>query len=95
MVGRGESLCNEGLSSLHPSNLSRHQLTFDDLDQIEAALCFYKALKVYAQPRQLMSIYDSTVPKPVLDILAEMIAMDSGIDIPIGSDASSFDNGEI
>ena len=65
------------------------------IDQIEAALCFYKALKVYAQPRNLMSIYDSTVPKPVLDILAEMIAMDSGIDIPLGSDASSFDNGEI
>lgn len=42
-----------------------------------------------------MSIYDSTVPKPILDILAEMIAMDSGIDIPMGSDASSFDNGEI
>jgi import receptor subunit TOM20 len=30
---------------------------------VEAALCFYKALKVYPQPRSLISIYDNTVPK--------------------------------
>ena len=48
-------------------------------DEVEAALCFYKALKVYPQPSDLMSIYDKTVPKPVLDILAEMIAEDPSI----------------
>jgi len=26
-------------------------------------LCFYRALKVYPQPRELISIYDKTVPK--------------------------------
>ena len=31
--------------------------------QVEAALCFYKALKVYPAPRELISIYDKTVPK--------------------------------
>lgn len=32
-------------------------------DPIDAALCFYKALKVYPQPRELINIYDKTVPK--------------------------------
>ena len=30
---------------------------------VEAALCFYRALKVYPQPQDLISIYDKTVPK--------------------------------
>ena len=54
-------------------------------DQIEAALCFYRALKVYPSPRDLIHIYDKTVPKPVIDILAEMIAADPTIDVgPLG-----------
>ncbi|KAF2265772.1 protein import receptor MAS20 [Lojkania enalia] len=56
-------------------------------DPVEAALCFYRALKVYPNPRELISIYDKTVPKPVLDILAEMIAIDTSI--PVGSKAPS------
>ncbi|KAL8707043.1 MAG: hypothetical protein Q9225_007856 [Loekoesia sp. 1 TL-2023] len=51
--------------------------------QIEAALSFYKALKVYPQPGDLITIYDKTVPKPVLDILAEMVAFDGSM--PIGN----------
>ena len=35
----------------------------DGSDPLEAALCFYRALKVYPQPRELISIYDKTVPK--------------------------------
>lgn len=71
-------------------------------DQIEAALCFYKALKVYPQPRDLIQIYDKTVPKPIIDILAEMIAADSTIDVgpfgvrrssPGGSDSGSLQGG--
>jgi mitochondrial import receptor subunit TOM20 len=75
-------------------------------DNIEAALCFYKALKVYPQPSDLISIYgqfahlgiellltsptDKTVPKPVLDILAEMIAADSGLNVgPFGGGPGS------
>ena len=73
-------------------------------DPVDAALCFYRALKVYPNPRELISIYDKTVPKvrasmsclfktssnmlqPVLDILAEMIAVDTSI--PVGSKAPS------
>lgn len=53
--------------------------------QVEAALCFYKALKVYPQPKDLIGIYDKTVPKPVIDILAEMIAQDPTINVGGGS----------
>ena len=35
----------------------------DGSDPVEAALCFYRALKVYPQPKELISIYDKTVPK--------------------------------
>lgn len=48
---------------------------------MEAALCFYKALKVYPQPSDLMQIYDKTVPKAVISILAEMIAYDPSISV--------------
>ncbi|KAI8956228.1 hypothetical protein F4801DRAFT_6178 [Xylaria longipes] len=47
----------------------------------EAALAFYKALKVYPTPRDLISIYDKTVDKRVLDVLAEMIAYDKSLDL--------------
>jgi len=57
-------------------------------DPVEAALCFYKALKVYPQPRELISIYDKTVPKPILDILAEMIAVDPSISVTGSASAS-------
>ncbi|KAH0366273.1 protein import receptor MAS20, partial [Aureobasidium melanogenum] len=57
------------------------QMCQDGSDPVDAALCFYKALKVYPQPRELINIYDKTVPKPILDILAEMIAVDSSIKV--------------
>ena len=47
--------------------------------KMEAALSFYKALKVYPSPGDLITIYDKTVPKPVLDILAEMVAFDGNV----------------
>jgi len=57
------------------------QLSQEGSDNVEAALCFYKALKVYPQPSDLITIYDKTVPKPVLDLLAEMIAADSSLHV--------------
>lgn len=76
-------------------------------DHIEAALCFYRALKVYPNPRELINIYDKTVPKvclqdlrimnfanalqPVLDILAEMIAVDTSI--PVGGSKTPSESG--
>ena len=43
-------------------------LSTDGSDPAAAALCFYKALKVYPQPKELITIYDNTVPKVCLKI---------------------------
>ena len=61
---------------------------------MDAALCFYKALKVYPQPKDLIGIYDKTVPKETLEILAEMIAQDESLKVgPLGGDASGSESG--
>lgn len=84
-VARGESLCSEGMCCPRPViPVYKRQRTsvidtYSNVDGVEAALCFYKALKVYPQPKDLISIYDKTVPKEVLEILAEMVAMDAGL----------------
>ncbi|EGD85146.1 hypothetical protein H112_08872 [Trichophyton rubrum D6] len=54
-------------------------LCADSSSHVEAAVAFYKALKVYPQPKDLIAIYDRTVPKDVLEILAEMVAMDPSL----------------
>lgn len=46
----------------------------DGSDPVDAALCFYKALKVYPQPRELITIYDKTVPKVCYRILRILIS---------------------
>jgi len=69
------------------------QLSQDGSDNVEAALCFYKALKVYPQPSDLITIYDKTVPKPVLDILAEMIAADSSLKVGSFATGPGSDSG--
>jgi len=67
-VARGEGLCQDGMSTASPVDcVSVYGGHTDSLsagsDPVEAALCFYKALKVYPQPRELINIYDKTVPK--------------------------------
>ncbi|KAG5291407.1 mitochondrial import receptor subunit tom-20 [Histoplasma ohiense] len=57
------------------------QLAADGSSNIEAALAFYKALKVYPQPKDLITIYDTTVPKDVLEILAEMVGQDTSLQL--------------
>ncbi|KAI2606840.1 mitochondrial outer membrane translocase complex, subunit Tom20 domain-containing protein [Hypoxylon fragiforme] len=59
-------------------------LAADPSQTVEAALAFYKALKVYPTPGDLIAIYDKTVDKRVLDILAEMIAYDKNLDLGSG-----------
>jgi import receptor subunit TOM20 len=55
MVQKGES--PEALYSYRSAN------NVAGADNVEAALCFYRALKVYPNPRELINIYDKTVPK--------------------------------
>ncbi|RYP55676.1 hypothetical protein DL769_010069 [Monosporascus sp. CRB-8-3] len=61
---------------------------------VEAALMFYKALKVYPIPKDLVEIYDKTVDKRVIDVMAEMIAYDKDLRIddlmPRGFSASDL-----
>jgi len=66
-------------------------LTCTGADPIGAALCFYKGLKVYPEPRSLIGIYDNTVPKPVLEILAQMVSYDK--DLNVGSFGGGKDSG--
>ena len=46
---------------------------------------------MYPQPQDLIGIYDKTVPKPVLDVLADMIALDPSIPVkgPSGGGSGS------
>lgn len=52
---------------------------FVESKKIEAAMCFYRAMKVYPEPENLMGIYQKTVPKPVLDALHEIIALSTTV----------------
>jgi mitochondrial import receptor subunit TOM20 len=58
-------------------------------------LCFYKALKVYPEPKTLINIYDNTVPKDVMEILAIMCAQDKELNQKVGVSASGSESGNI
>lgn len=98
-VAKGESLCAEGMPDLPCCDIDKiagsRLMHLSGSDNIEAALAFYKALKVYPQPKDLISIYDKTVPKDVLEILAEMVAMDSGLKLGTftGGESSGTEGG--
>ncbi|CAI2182138.1 13017_t:CDS:2 [Funneliformis geosporum] len=42
----------------------------------DAALCFYKALKVYPNPVELIMIYQKTIPEPVFNLVYEMMSVE-------------------
>ncbi|KIW60556.1 hypothetical protein PV05_00763 [Exophiala xenobiotica] len=67
-------------------------LAGDGSDPVGAALCFYKGLKVYPEPSSLVRIYDNTVPKEILEILAVMVAQDKSLkvgDFGVSSEGAS------
>ncbi|KAK2731257.1 hypothetical protein FQN55_004889 [Onygenales sp. PD_40] len=68
------------------------QLAAEGSNNVEAAVCFYKALKVYPQPKDLIAIYDSTVPKDVLELLAEMVAQDTSLQLGSFTGGSGADH---
>ncbi|KAF9974376.1 hypothetical protein BGZ73_002227 [Actinomortierella ambigua] len=41
-----------------------------------AAICFYKALKVYPSPAELVMVYQKTVPPEVFTLVMEMLSID-------------------
>lgn len=65
-VGMGEKLCQQRMIHLAPKlwlKVAYADIHFAAGMTKEAALCFFKALRVYPQPKELMTIYDKTVPK--------------------------------
>ncbi|ETI21405.1 hypothetical protein G647_07752 [Cladophialophora carrionii CBS 160.54] len=69
-------------------------LAGDGSDTIGAALCFYKGLKVYPEPQSLIGIYDNTVPKDILEILAVMVAQDKNLKVGnFGASSETSDSG--
>jgi mitochondrial import receptor subunit TOM20 len=62
-------------------------------DPVGAALSFYRALCVYPEPKTLISIYENTVSKEVLEILAAMCAQDKELSAKIGGSASGSEGG--
>jgi len=69
-------------------------LAGDGSDPIGAALCFYKGLKVYPEPQSLIGIYDNTVPKDILEILALMVAQDKSLKVgSFGAGSETSDSG--
>uniref|UniRef100_A0A1D1YJT5 Mitochondrial import receptor subunit TOM20 n=1 Tax=Anthurium amnicola TaxID=1678845 RepID=A0A1D1YJT5_9ARAE len=43
---------------------------------LDAALCFYKALKVYPNPVELIMIYQKTIPEAVFNLVYEMMSIE-------------------
>ncbi|TFY82537.1 hypothetical protein EWM64_g1472 [Hericium alpestre] len=46
---------------------------------IPAAMCFFRALRVYPSPVELIVIYQSTVPEPVFAIVMQLMNMDVSV----------------
>ena len=64
-------------------------------DPVAAALCFYKGLKVYPEPKALIGIYENTVPENVLKLLAQMVAQDKDLKVgSFGGSGPGSDSGE-
>ena len=92
-VSRGETLCQDGLFMQTPLHWQIANIQ-PESKRIEAATSFYRALKVYPSPKDLIGIYDKTVPKPVIDILAEMIALDPDTNFSMSPGGSDHGDGE-
>jgi len=44
-----------------------------------SAICFYKALKVYPAPAELVMVYQKTIPPEVFTLVMGMLSMDVSI----------------
>jgi import receptor subunit TOM20 len=93
-IANGEGLAGDG---------GHHSTVMGDIcadnlagsDPIAAALCFYKGLKVYPEPKALIGIYENTVPENVLKLLAQMVAQDKDLKVgSFGTSAPGSDSGE-
>lgn len=89
-IAQGEALAGDGMVTATPCEGSITNCCIGS-DPVGAALCFYKGLKVYPEPSSLIRIYDNTVPKEILEILAVMVAQDKSL--KVGDFGASSDRG--
>jgi mitochondrial import receptor subunit TOM20 len=81
-ISTGEQLASEGMLIQEKTTACTGSLTlYSGSDPIAAALCFYRGLKVYPEPSSLINIYDNTVSKDILEILALMVAQDKNLKV--------------
>jgi import receptor subunit TOM20 len=45
----------------------------------EAAMCFFRAQKVYPSPVELIMIYQKTVPEPVFQLVVGMMTLEVSV----------------
>ncbi len=92
-IAQGEALAGDG----RPDHSNVYSIPTDSSsgsDPVGAALCFYKGLKVYPEPQSLIGIYDNTVPKDILEILAMMVAQDKNLKVGnFGASSETSDSG--
>jgi import receptor subunit TOM20 len=70
-VGMGEQICTQGQPHmLHLRTPKSHACLSGPAFNLQAALCFYKALRVYPSPVELIVIYQKTVPDDVFKVSA-------------------------
>ncbi|OXG14641.1 hypothetical protein C366_04684 [Cryptococcus neoformans Tu401-1] len=54
---------------------------------VEAALHFFRALRVYGNPGELLAVYQRVVPPPVLDMIIQLIALSTSTATGAGAGA--------
>jgi len=68
-ISMGEQICTQGQSHmLHKSVRKTHVCSTGSEFNLQAALCFYRALRVYPSPVELIVIYQKTVPGDVFKV---------------------------
>lgn len=58
---------------------------------VPAAIAFFKALKVYPAPVELVMIYQKAVPKEVFDLIMKLVTRDAAVNGAGGASAKSAD----
>ncbi|KAJ9117558.1 hypothetical protein QFC22_004408 [Naganishia vaughanmartiniae] len=63
-------------------------------NEVSAALCFYRALRVYPSPVELIMIYQKTVPASIFALLMELTSLDleAGKDVAPKASAADVDD---
>lgn len=64
-----------------------------DTFYLPAALSFYRALRVYPSPVELIVIYQKTVPEPVFKIVMEMTSLD--VSVPLSASGMTAGRGSV